>query len=64
MYTPKVKAVQTIQFECPRCHWTWVPMIEHPRCCPRCKRGFDWPIGKNSRERQDDRTAMMEAQPP
>jgi len=30
-----------IEKECPVCFYKWIPRVENPKACPRCKTRFD-----------------------
>ena len=27
---------------CPRCYYKWLPRVEQPKCCPKCKQRIEW----------------------
>jgi len=32
------QVIEVQQVECKHCHYKWVPRVENPKACPRCKR--------------------------
>ncbi len=30
--------------KCELCTYEWLPRVEIPKACPRCKRRFDYPV--------------------
>ncbi len=43
----KTKIVRIL--ECLRCGYEWIPKVENPKQCPKCKR-MDWDVKKEDKQ--------------
>ncbi len=34
--------------KCELCEYEWLPRVEKPKSCPRCKRRFDYDLAKSA----------------